>query len=320
MLGWTAILLLGLAAQFRFGFYRAGDWDMLMFPGRREVLNPPSPAIDWVKADRAEPFRVVGMDVNLHGDYAAVYGLEDIRSCAPLTSGRFMELLLGYPGFTLQYGWTVKVADPVAAQPMLNLLNVKYLLGPANLGLQPGLDFRVAQRSDFGVLENMEVWPRAFFVDHVVAIAANGEFLNYLWAHAKSPFVALTPEVLRQESAVQSLVTTNGAKATAATHYELLPNSTAFDIHADSAGVVCLTENQARDFVATANGAPRAVLTVNRAFKGLYLSQPGNYHIVFTYRPFHWRLACGMFWLAVGGVVVLTVREWVRRPWLAPKS
>jgi uncharacterized membrane protein YfhO len=92
-----------------------------------------------------------------------------------------------------------------------------------------------------------------------------------------------------------------------ASHYELLPNSTAFDIHADSAGVVCLTEEQARDFTATANGELKTVLTVNRAFKGIYLDKPGDYHIHFTYRPAHWRLACELFWWAMGVVVALVV-------------
>jgi hypothetical protein len=46
----------------------------------------------------------------------------------------------------------------------------------------------------------------------------------------------------------------------------------------------------------TANNEPKGVLTVNRAFKGVYLDKPGNYHIEFIYRPRHWRLACCLFW------------------------
>ena len=40
-------------------------------------------------------------------------------------------------------------------------------------------------------------------------------------------------------------------------------------------------------------------LTVNRAFKGVYLDKPGDYHIQFTYRPRYWRITWPAFWVAV---------------------
>ena len=64
------------------------------------------------------------------GDYSAVYGLEDIRSCAPLSNGEFIDLIRKFPGveFGGAGGWAIYSQNPVAAQPLLNLLNVKYLL------------------------------------------------------------------------------------------------------------------------------------------------------------------------------------------------
>jgi len=303
-LGWTAILTLAFMAQFRFGLYHLGNQDLLMLPGPREVLDAPSPAFDRIKTDRSGPFRVVGLDSSLLGDYAAVYDLEDIRSCAPLTSADFMTLILNYPGFSLNYGWNIKVTDPVAAQPLLNLLNVKYLLASPAVGLQPGLDFRLAERSDFGVLENLDVWPRAFFTDQISSNSSPGEFLNQLWAHAKKPFVSLAPAEMARLPDLGRSATTNPIVA-AATGYQLFPNSTAFDVHAPTAGVVCLTEGQARDFTVTANGNPQPVLTVNRAFKGVYLDRPGDYHIRFTYRPRYWSLAGSLFFTAAGIVLAL---------------
>ena len=69
--------------------------------------------------------------------------------------------------------------------------------------------------------------------------------------------------------------------------------------------MVCLTEGQAKDFTATANNEPKEVLTVNRAFKGVYLDKPGEYHIEFVYRPRYWSLACAWFWISAGACVVL---------------
>jgi hypothetical protein len=46
-------------------------------------------------------------------------------------------------------------------------------------------------------------------------------------------------------------------------------------------------------------------LTVNRAFKGLYLEKPGEYHIEFVYRPRYWRMSCALFWIAFLGVAAI---------------
>jgi hypothetical protein len=306
MIGWMGILLLSLIAQFRFGFYSFGNKDLLMLSGSRAVLNAPSPAVDIIKLDRPDPFRVVGWWFNFCGDYAAVYGLEDIRSCAPLSNRDYIKLVQNFPGMYFGHEWMLAVSDMAAAQPLLNLLNVKYLLANPTYQVPMRADFHVSERSDFLVLENPEVWPRAFFSDQVVAISSNEEFIQHLLQNGKRPFIALTPEEMARQPGLQKLGATGPTTMLAATNYQLLSNSTAFDIHAASAGMVCLTEGQAKDFTALANGEPKQVLTVNRAFKGIYLDQAGDYHIKFTYRPQHWRLACTLFWIAAGGVFVIT--------------
>jgi len=314
-IGWAGIVLLGLAAQFRFGLYNFGNGDWLMIPGPRMALDAPSPAVDRIKTDPAGPFRVVGLEGNFFGDYSAVYELEDIRSCAPLSNREWITLIRKFPGIKSGQDWWIQVEDPVAAQPLLNLLNVKYLLASPSAGLPAGPGFRLTDRSDFWVFENRDVWPRAFFSDKVVAISANEEFIKQLLANGKQPFIALTGEDIEKRPGLRQLKTTPSATVSPATHYQLLPNVTSFDVHASSAGMVCLTEGQAKDFSATANNQAKEVLTVNRAFKGLYLDQPGDYHIEFTYRPRHWQLACVLFWSALGGVMALVAMRvaWARR-------
>ena len=199
----------------------------------------------------------------------------------------------------------MQVQDPVAAQPLLNLLNVRYLLAHPRIGLQEGLDFRITDRSDFAVLENLDVWPRAFFSDKVAVNSSTEEFIQQLMASGKQPLVSLTPDEIKNQSCLQALENTKKATILAASNYRLLPNSTEFDIHAPSAGVVCLTEGQAKDFTVRANNEPKKVLTVNRAFKGVFLDKPGDYHIEFIYRPRYWLLACAWFWISAAGIVAL---------------
>jgi len=202
-------------------------------------------------------------------------------------------------------GWAICIMDPVAAQPMLNLLNVKYLLAYPKTQVEDGLDFHVTDRSDFLVLENLQAWPRAFFSDKVSPNSSTEEFIKQLMENGKQPFASLSLDEIKEQPGLQLLENTKKAIIMPATHYRLLPNSTAFDVHAPSAGVVCLTEEQAKDFTVKANNEPKEVLTVNRAFKGVYLDKPGDYHIEFIYRPRHWRLACSLFWISVCGVIAL---------------
>ena len=304
VLGWVGIVVLGFIPNQRFGLYNSGNDALLMLPGPRAVLNSPSQAIDKLKTDPATPFRVVGLN-SFMGDYSAVYELEDIRSCAPLSNLEFMNLALHFPGMELTNFWKLNVVDPVLAQPLLNLLNVKYLLAPPNVATIERMAFRVTDRSDFGVLENLQVWPRAFFANQVVPLATTAEFSEYLFDNGQQPFISLTREEIAKQPGLQKLETVDQTTVDPATNYRLLPNSTAFDVHAPSAGVVCLTEGQAKDFTVKANDEPKEVLTVNRAFKGVYLDKPGDYHIEFVYRPRHWRLACSLFWISAGGVFAL---------------
>ncbi len=311
-LGWVGIIILGFIPNFRFGLYHRGNDALLMLPGPRVILNAPSKAIDEIKTDKSGPFRVVGLQWNLMGDYSAVYELEDIRSCAPLSSGEFMDLIRPFPGVELSSYWMIEVAGPVQAQPLLNLLNVKYLLAPPDVSLGGQSDFRLADRSDFGIWENLQVWPRAFFASQVVSISSNEKFIQQLLKNGKQPFIALSREEIERQPGLQQLETTNQAVISPATNYRLLPNSTEFDIHAPAAGMVCLTEGQAKDFTALANNEPKKVLTVNRAFKGIYLDQPGDYHIRFIYRPRHWRLACACFWISAGAVILWALTSIIR--------
>lgn len=305
LVGWAGILLLGFLPIFRFGLYHRGNDRLLMVPDARVVLNTSSPAIAGVQSDQSEPFRVTGWPWAFNGNYSAVYELEDISSCSPLSSADFVNLVRQFPGMELIHGWMLHVVDPDKAQPLLNLLNVKYLFTYPDVQLGGKADFRLVERSDFGVLENPEVWPRAFFTSQIRPLATDADFISEVLTNGRQPFIALTPEVINDHPALRSLVAADRATIFPATHYHLSVNETAFDVHAASAGMVCLTETQAKDFSATANDVPMDILIVNRAFKGIYLDQPGDYHIIFTYRPRHWRLACAVFWLALAGTAGL---------------
>ncbi len=169
------------------------------------------------------------------------------------------------------------------------------------------MHFKITDRNDFLVLENLDVWPRAYFTDQIVRSSSLEEFVNQIWLRDKLPIAAFAPGEIKILPSLAALQTTNLPTVVPATNYRLLPNSTEFDIHAPAAGVVCLAEGQANDFTATANHEKKSVLTVNRIFKAIYLDHAGDYHIEFVFRPRHWMLACICFWFSIGAIIVLGV-------------
>jgi hypothetical protein len=309
--GATAVAVLAFVPNFRFGFYNFGNKFLVTIPGKRLALDAPSTAVNWIKADHSTPFRVTGVEVILFGDYSAVYELENICSSAPVSNGELVKLIRATPGILSQADWVAQVTNVVAAHPVLNLLNVKYILTPPTVELQEGLGFRLGHNSDLGVLENLEVWPRAFFCDKIMPLSSTEEFVGFLYTRGRNPFVGMALTEMSRQPGLGDIQGTNSA-FTPATNYTLLPNSTSFDIHASSPGVACLTEGQGRDFIARVNGEIKPVLNVNLAFKGVYLDKPGDYHIQFTYQPRYWRYTRPAFWVAVGISVALAVFAFLR--------
>jgi hypothetical protein len=309
--GAVAIAVLAFVPNFRFAFYTFGNKYLVMVPGKRVKFDAPSTAVDWIKTDKSSPFRVTGAELNLFGDYSAVYGLENISSSEPVSNGELVSLLRATPGILGQMDWVTQLTNVVAAHPVLNLLNVKYILTPPAVEVQDGLGYRLANHSDLGVLENLEVWPRAFFCDKVVPLSSTKEFVGYLYANGKNPFASMTPAEISRQPALAAI---QGASSlfTPATNYVLLPNSTAFDVHTTSAGIASLTEGQGRDFIATVNGETKPVLTVNRVFKGVYLDKPGDYHIQFTFSPRYSRITRAAFWAAFTLSVALAVFSFLK--------
>jgi hypothetical protein len=308
---WSAIILLGFIAQHRFGLYTFGNKLFYMVPGPRVQLDARSESIERIKRQRHDPFRVVGLNQgysgSLSGEYSLVYGLEDIRSCAPLGNGEFVKLLQQFPGIKLTLGWVLEVQDALKAHALLNMLNVGFLMTTPGKPVPSGSPFRRFDESDFLVLDNPEAWPRAFFCNQVTRADSIEQFTQKL-LEAKGPFVAMPKEQLEGTPALQKLEVAGSPNIIRATDYKLLPNSTQFNVHAESAGIVCLTEGQAKDFTAKVNDEARNVLTVNRAFKGVYVDKPGDYEVVFTYRPRYWAQSCAAFWASMAGLIVISIQ------------
>lgn len=307
--GWIGIVFFALMPNLRYGLYTFGDDKFLMKPGARHPFDYPSESISHIKKSEAEPFRATGLQSSFIGNYPAVYGIEDIRSCSPLLNKPLVNLTRGFPGIEIvAWDWVIGFTDPVLAKPLFNLLNVKYLLAHPQTQIQGDIGFEEFHRGDFLVLKNNEAWPRAFYTNRILEVKNLNDFKSHLIGNAVNPFAAFSPEELSREPRLREQTDGRSSTVVPAVNYNLGPNSTSFTVAAPAAGVITLLETNARDFHVTVNGKSAPVLTVNQAFKAVYVDSPGNYTVEFRYVPAHWIHARILFGAAL--ICTLVIGAW----------
>ncbi len=274
-----------------------------VLPNRVDLLAT-SGTVDWLHADRAGAFRVLGLGGNLMLGYSGVIDLENIVGPDALNNPAYRALENG--GLEGIDGWFNRRVDPARVgrvKPFLDLLNVRYLLVSSGqgLGAVPGLT-RVRQ-GDLDVYRDEAAWPRAFFVDRLGVYRGVEGFVAQVKAGDGCPFA--TVEDADRPSlplgAERMAADPAGRTVVAATGYRLTNHRTAFDVDAPGPGVVVLTEGFMKGSVtAELDGRPAPVWRVNHAFRGIVVDRPGAHRVVFTYQPRGFTLALWAAGLGLG--------------------
>lgn len=119
------------------------------------------------RAAPAEPYRVLGLDWTFLPNAAAQYGIEDIRGSDPMEWAAYARFFgrIEVPDASID---VKRVADP--NQPLLDRMNVRFLLTPPTTGLG-GKWRRIYAGVDGELYENAAVLPR-FYGDPGVSVSA----------------------------------------------------------------------------------------------------------------------------------------------------
>jgi len=160
---------------------------------------------------------------------------------------------------------------------------------------------------DMKVWERDSSWPRAFFVDQVARYQHPHDLASFIQQSDGLPLAAVQAEKLVEPRVDRNVVF--------ASKYELTNNSTSFSLTAPGPGLVVLTEvNIPGNVHVDVNGVPKDVITVNHAFRGLWLDKSGTYEIRFYYRPRFWTTS--LLGSVAGGCLIVFIfigkRFWVR--------
>lgn len=275
---------------------------LLIQPRPRTAVDGVPAAAAAVRAASTEPRRIVGLDWWMFSGSQALYGLEGIGGPDALETAPYEELV-NAGGITRYWLWltTVPAKDLDRLAPLLDVLNVGFLVAGAE-DVPPGfVDLPVLPSDRARIGRRESAWPRAFFVDGVSAYGDVQEFLRQA-ASAGRPIAAVQASDRGAVETTRALTAPSGVTIPAR-DYRLTVNTSRFTVTAPGAGVAVLGETYLPgEFRAALNGTAVPYFRVNHAFKGIVIPAAGEWTVEFTHRPVHWSLS---LMLAALGAIVL---------------
>ncbi len=262
---------------------------------KTEAFYPSAPALNYLQRDR-DLFRVLLPFSNV----GAVYGLSDVAGYDAMTPRRLEQLMdamqsVGGPGSA-----PLRFTEPLTS-PLLDLLNVKYVLLPPGAG-SPGPKFRLEYDGPDGrVYRNLEVLPRAFLVARARSCLDEGEALTLIRGGA----IDFREEVVlggcQQTSPPAAPVSRASVQVE---RYE--PGHVIIQANAEAPAFLVLTDTYFPGWQVRVDRREVPILRANYAFRAVAL-EPGSHTVEFSYQPLTFRLGLGLSAAAMLGTAMLLV-------------
>jgi membrane protein YfhO len=223
------------------------------------------------------------------------YGLQDFRSYDGVGVTAYSELLDA--GF--RFGGGMHHLVSAAAIPLLDLLNVKYVMTPADVELPPD---RFVRRYDgqTRVYENMKVRPRAFLVDRSTPLrgaAALRAIRDGALDFSREAIVDEPLDTSMQPEAAR------GAPGTAVIR-RYTDTGVSIETQADGRRLLVLTDIHYPGWTARVDGVATPIHRTNYAFRGVTVP-PGRHIVEFRYEPRSFRIGALMSVTAIAVVGLL---------------
>lgn len=151
----------------------------------KEYLYPTTNALKFLKSDKGL-FRIASTDSKiLPSNFPMFYRLQSIEGYDPLyllTYGEYITAAQrNSPDISPPFGFNRIVAPRFSNSPLLNLLNVKYILSFQDL--DPSRYSKVFQEGSMKVFRNNNMMPRAFFVESVFSVRSKQDSINKMFQY-----------------------------------------------------------------------------------------------------------------------------------------
>lgn len=249
------------------------------------LFFPKIPELDRLPRG-GEPYRVVGLGMNLLPNESALYELEDPRGYTSMNNERYTDAswLWSIP----QPVWFNRVDDPT--RPFLSFLNVRFAVaGPAEAA-PPG--WRVRERGpDCAVFENPKVLPRAFAPARVRFVPDANRTIEQMKACPDFSSVAWIEDASRSAG--------EAANGVARVAVRQRGPDLHLTIDAASPTWVVVSQTSWKGWHASEGGRDLPLRFANQAFIGLRV-ESGHHEVALRYRPRSFSLG-----LAITGMSLL---------------
>lgn len=247
-----------------------------------EYLYPKTATISFLQKDKSM-FRVMATDSRLFPpNFSLMYGLSSVDLYDPLFLKRYGQLIAAMernePNIDPPFGFNRIITPHNVMSPLVNLLNVKYVLSLSDL--DPVRYKKVFQEGNTKVFENNSYLPRAFFVKKIIPANSEKDAIAKLFNYAEN---------LGEVAVVEGISTPQVGKAEFSignvTIESYTPTRVTMHVENDKAGFLVLLDTDFPSWKATLHsGTESTSLTIyktNFAFRGVLVPQ-GKHTLVFS--------------------------------------
>jgi hypothetical protein len=292
---------------------------LVMFaPGAYLPRKDPFRAPSWMPALKgglaANPAaRVFGFDQLLYPNTAGAFGIQDIRVLDGVDVQRYATFIDTFvTRFADRLSGDETTPSDVEANPMFDLLGVRYVLAGSTPVSEASGQFRLVEPGNVSIFENTHALPRAFVTGDIRAVGTTAAAVSYLRSLGHGlpdgrtrvdAFDPRTQAVVESPASAQVPSGSAGAPARAVTISSYHANEVTVDVAAGPPGLLVLTDTYVPGWQATVGGRAAEVLPTDIAFRGVAVGGAAT-RVVFRYRPSGVTLAWLLPLVGLVGVLV----------------
>jgi hypothetical protein len=239
-----------------------------------EHIFPTPDAVHFLQQD-PDIYRVCGTGLTLYHNSGMVFGISDIRGYETIVPQRYVDLIDRVDG---HYRLGIRSLFTKTDSPLLDLLNVKYVLTGQELGGRWELAYRGT--GSVNVYRNRDVLPRAFVVYRAEVVDSAAQSLQRITDSAFDFRERVVLEDPPAEWAEPPEIP--AAAAVRIANYE--PNYIRVEVGAAADGLLVLTDTYAPGWKALLDGQAMPVYVADHAFRAVVVPA-GTHQVEFMYEP-----------------------------------